>query len=461
MAYLVAVAIIALFLTAYFVFKPKIREEYSQVLSNKEFQSASKDFVKSLPLPKKSGGNVNADVYVTAIKSALRTLKRKRYREKFAEIIKFESGILALAKTDFSKLQDLASIDKLPRVVKIADFYLKSSNYKFFGERIANVINAQNEIRTLSFDEVESLSQAFLFCALKKIAFLLLDCKTVCKMMDVARKYSANKIEFDDSKIVKSLKNSRLFLSLCAEYSCFDSEECEERKRAYFEKMQENFENVFILIKNIERIDFTVFYAPLRILCKYESFDDSTKEERIGFLNLIKDICDKENLDDYLFAIRLDNYINTASGGHINVLRHSLFSFKVSLIVAKKSITTLAAALSSKTMMALIFGGNDKSKSDKSIIKNTKIENTFEKIGRYKTLNFGISVQNDRLRVKPVLPAKIESAAIKLCHNGVTHDILIERGKEKELYLDDTKLSGTSEIYLKEKPISVRVVLPS
>ena len=186
MAYLIAGLIVGAFLAVYLLLKPKIREEYSKTLSAGEYFDLSYQFAKSLPLPKKKGADLKAEYYLSAIKSSLRMLKRKRFAEKFACVVKMESAIKALTKLDFSTLCDLPSVDGVPRVVKIAEFCLKSNGYKFSGERIATIINNQNRVRTLSFDEILAFDKAFCFATVKKIAFLLEECKTVCKMMDLA-----------------------------------------------------------------------------------------------------------------------------------------------------------------------------------------------------------------------------------------------------------------------------------
>ena len=460
MAYLIAGVVVALFLALYLVSKPKIREEYSKVLSNDEYLDLSYNFVKSMSLPKNKGVDLHVDYFVSAIKSSLRILKTKRFKAKFDNVLKLEGAIRSLAKRDFSELNGLLSIDGTPRIVGIAEFCLKSNDFKFSGERIATIINNQNRVWTLSFDEILALDKAFLFVIVKKIAFLLEECKTVCKMMDLAKKCTKNKVDFENNKNFNALKNNKLFLSFCADYTKYASEECLQAQENFFANIENEFEKVFNLAKNIEKIDFSAFYAPLAILSRYESFDEASRAEKINFLKLLKLICDKENIDEYYYAIRLDNYQKTASAGHIDVFRAPLFSRKLSVVFARKDITSLSAALSSKTMMTLLFGGNNAEKPSNSILKINKFENTFEPVSRFKALNFGISIQNDRLKLRPHLPKDVESVEFVLKHCGVAHCVHIERGEIKQLYLDETKLTGTSEIYLKDKPLKIKLIIP-
>ena len=125
MAYLIAGVVVALFLALYLVCKPKIREEYSKVLSNDEYLDLSYNFVKSMSLPKNKGVDLHVDYFVSAIKSSLRMLKTKRFKAKFDNMLKLEGAIRSLAKRDFSELNGLLSIDGTPRIVRIAEFCLK------------------------------------------------------------------------------------------------------------------------------------------------------------------------------------------------------------------------------------------------------------------------------------------------------------------------------------------------
>ena len=67
--YAVAILIIVAFSLLYLAFKPKVRETYSRRIENfDEYLKASKTFVKSLPLPKKSTAKLNVNMYVSSIK---------------------------------------------------------------------------------------------------------------------------------------------------------------------------------------------------------------------------------------------------------------------------------------------------------------------------------------------------------------------------------------------------------
>lgn len=86
-------------------------------------------------------------------------------------------------------------------------------------------------------------------------------------------------------------------------------------------------------------------------------------------------------------------------------------------------------------------------------------ENTFEPIYKFQSLNFGISTSGGRLKISPHLPRQILSADIVFEENDTKNYLKIQRGDENALYLGNTKLSGTSQIKLSNKPLDILVVI--
>ena len=458
MIYAVSVLIILFFGVLYFVFKPRLREEYRVRISDfGTYSSECRAFVRSLPLPKHKAVKLNEIYFSQVIKKGVCKLKSVKDCEDFASLIEYLPSINAFSKCKFDDLNKLASIDGVPRIVKLADFCLSHSNFEFLDERIVSTLNLQNEFRTLCFDEITSLNSAFLFVLYKKLAFLMNNILILLKMKRIADKNARSTNLIKDEKTYKELKDSKLFLAFCAENGGFDSEVCKDAKRSYLKNVCQTLEKLFKCKAEIEKTDFSCFYLPLQVFSKYEAFENANAEEKRLFLRLVKELSDKENVDELLFAIRIDNYMKSASAGHKKVVGISFFDRQFSIISAKRDVSMLASALSSDTMMRLLFGSN----RPKTITKNAKFENTFAKINKFEAINLGICIADDKLTVKPHLPNCVESVSATIRHNDVSHTLDILRGKEKQLFLGNTKLSGTSIVKLGKTPIELTVVIPS
>lgn len=462
MIYALAVFIIGIFLMIFTISKPRLREEYSvRIADFDDFKTKGGEYVKTFSLPKQQGTKLNLEYYVSSIKSSLRTISRQKNKQYFQSILSYSAQIKEFAKQKFEDLSILPSIDGVPRVVKLAEFCLKSCDFAYDGERIAALINIQNAHKTLGFDDVLALNSAFLFVLIKKLAFLLNDLKIICKMKYIADKNAKTPYLIKDEKTYLQLKNSKIFLSFCDSRGLYDSQECVFARNEYILNIQNGICTVLQTKHKIEETDFSSFYTPLQIFCKYEAFDAATEEERSAFLKLVKKLSDKENIDEFLFAIRVDNFTKSANSAHIKVIRTGLFQHKLSAIFAKEGIAMLASALSSKTLITLLFGGNRVGKGDKTTLKSSIFENAFENIGRFKNINLGIFVQSGKMKMSPHLPSIIVRADILFDYEGTIHNLHILRGAEREVYLGKTKLTGTSIFKLTDKPLDITYILPN
>ena len=461
MIYALSAIVAVVFVLIILLVKPKLREEYCVRTQNfDDYTSSCRDFVCTMQTPKQSGGKLNANLYISAIKSSLRTLKRKQNKVVFQDILMFEPQIKEFFKQKFDSLEDLPCVDAIPRVVQIADFILKNSGYLHDAGRIAAAINIQNKHKTLCFDEISNFELAFRFVLLKKLAFVLENLKILAKMKRIADKNAKLPTALKEEKAYKQLKDSKLFLSFCADSLKYESEECLSSRRDFISKSKSMIELLFETATKISRTDFSCFYAPLQIFGKYESFVSAGECEKIKFLQLVKTLSDRENIDEFLFAIRIDNYMKSASAGHIGVARKALFGRQFSAICMKNGIALLAAGLSSRVMMNLLFGGQKCGNNSKTTLKNDKFENSFERISKFQTLNFGICIQNGKLKLSPYLPKFVESADVSFLHNGTLHTAHIKRGENKALFLGSTKLTGATIIKLTDKPLDLTYILP-
>ena len=460
MIYAVIVLIVAVFATLLILSKPKIREEYAVRISDlTTFETSYSTFVKSLPLPKKEPAKLGDVYYKASIRSSLRQISVKRYGRLFDEILNFKPQIQQLLSKSFESLSTLPMIDGIPRIVRIVDFCVKSSKNPFDEERISTVFNVQNEFRTLSYAEILAAKDAFCYVYLKRIAVVLQNVAVLAKMKRIADKYKKDSNSVTLEKSYKLLKESKLFLSFCADNVNFDSSACIEARNIFFEDVTNELTEIFSAYEQIKRVDFEKFYAPMQIFARYETFCNATSVEKSNFLSLVQELSDRENIDEYLFSIRVDNYLKSANFGHIKVVRSSVFGRKMSSIICQKDITSLGAGLSSNILMGLIFGGNSGKNNNPSTLKNGKIENSFEILVKFSNINFGISTKNDRLKISPCLPSFVKRADLSLLHKGTEHKVHIKRGDESALYLGNTKLIGTTNIVLSDKPLDVTCII--
>jgi len=457
MEYGVSAAIVAIFVIIYFFTRPKVRPLYYDFYDELYFTTAAEEYIKALPLPKEGSKN-ESKKYASSIKSVMRKLKMRRYGDFFAKFFEFEDEIKSLLKTDFTKLDELPSVNGEPRAACIARFCLAHSDYVFDESRVKCTIDAQNKLRTLSFCEIEAMRLAFTYVLIEKLCYVYKQLDTLARVHSLAAKYVYNPVLLSGK--YKKLTKSRLFLSICAINAGY--------RMDYFGKLHADVIDSFVLliksilatVKHISEYDFSRFYTPLEILDKFEVFSEAPSSTKNAFLNLVREASDKENLDEFMYVIRLEKYMRSASAGHMNVNKLNLMSRSFFVINQKRDITMLAAALSSRHFMNLYFTPNIRKRRGKSIAKMVEYENTYEPIYKFYTVNFGISTSGGKLRISPNLPRQIESADVVFSAYGVENSLHIRRGEEKELFLGATKISGVEQIRLGDKPLDITVKIP-
>lgn len=453
MEYAISAIVTALFLTIYILRQARLSPVFCE-RAGEDFAREASVYVRALKLPSK-GSAVSSTKFKAYIKYALWRLKRKRYGDMFAKFIK-NSDELPL-KADFDKLNALPSVDGEPRMVKLARFCLTRSNCNFDCDKVREVLEAQNHFRTLSFCEIEAAPLAFKFAALEMTAYLYLKLVAVAKCFDIAIRYlkSGGRLP----KRHKKLAKSTLFLSLCANIAHYKEDSFVLAYQNCMDNLEREYSSLINAAKMAESFDFVPYYTPLEIFDKYEAFSSAESGAKRAFLNLIGELSDKENLDEFLFAIRLDKYMKSASSGHMRIKRVGAFNSSLCLIRQKKDIAMLGAALSSHFYMKLYFEPEKRGIKRKSITKIAEYENSFEPIYKFKTINLGISTKNGRLKLSPKLPPNILRADIDFAHLGVKHQLTISRGEERSLFVNGTKLEGTDEIRLSSEPLKIDLVI--
>ncbi len=457
MVYALTFSITAFFILLYIILRKPDRERHYFTLSDEEYRKECKRFVHALPLPQKSG-STNDKRYKRTIRFLSKKLKMKRYKGIFDDFLENIKTFDILLKTDYSALENVASVNGEARCVALARFCLANSDYIFTNDRFRIIAECQNRFRSLTFAEILSMKEAFLYVLLEKLYFIYMGLDSIARVMKYAKAYV-----FDGgnskSKKLKGYSRSKLFLSLCAiEIDCI-SEGKQEALREVIDELYTSYSHVLRSIGDVLCFDFSRFYSPLEIYDKFSSFSNADENAKEAFLKLAASLSDKENLDEFMYAIRVEKYMQSASAGHIAVARGDFLGKRFSIIKCKKDISLIGLGLKSDFLMRALFSQNKNAKKKNTISKFIDFENSFEPIYKFNNINFGISTQNGALKILPRLPNNVVRADVRFVENGVEHALHVIRGDKEEIYLGSTRLKGTGYIRLSDKPLDVTVVV--
>lgn len=456
MAYILTAIVVSVFLIGYLLVKKRPQEECFSTLKDTEYIEKCKAFVFDMQTPTK-GSSIKDAYYKRHIKMLLFLLKQKKYKGLFSDFCDDRQTIDVILKIDFAKLCDNPGVNRQPRNVSLAKLCLSSADWIFTEDRVRTLVNEQNKFKTLTFCEISTMKEAFLYAILEKTYFVLENLNTIAKVEKIARKYVRDSEFVQSNKKYKSYSKSKLFLELCmieANYTKSNKGSLD----GVIDGLYATFAHLSDSIQSVLHFDFSRYYTPLEIYDKFESFESASEKEKYAFLSLASKLSDKENLDEFMYAIRLEKYMQSASAGHNKVKKISLLSACVCIIAHKKDISMLAAALNSDFFMSIFFGCK-KITTNKSISKIIDFENSFEPIYKFENLNFGISTSGNVLRVCPHLPRNIVKADVVFENNGINHSMHLKRGDDTKVYLGNTNIEGTKFIKLSDKPIDVTIIV--
>lgn len=458
MVYAITIAVVGIFFIAYLLTREKPREVFYECLNEDEYLTASKQFIRLQPLPEESG-NINDKYYKRNIRLSNLRLKQKKYKRLFADFLESEQQIQVLLKTKYDKLSELPSIDGEARCVKLARFCLANSDYIFISDRVKTLFDEQNRMRTLTFPETMAMKEAFLYVLLEKCYYIFQSLTTLTKAMKIAKKYVNDNGNVFMDKVYKEYAKSKLFLSLCAIEANYSGETHKKAFADVIDCLYHSFSRVLDSVQSVLYYDFSVHYSPLEIFDKFENFSNATETQKINFLTLFSKLSDKENLDEFMYAIRAEKYMDSSSSGHVKVTSVNVLGNKFCVIRHKQDMSMLAASLRNDIFMKVYFDNEKASKNRSSISKIVDFENTFEPIYKFSNVNFGLSTQNGILKISPHLPKNIMSANVIFQENGTEHQIQILKGNEEKIYLGNTQIKGTHLIKLSDKPMQLKVIV--
>lgn len=451
MEYAISAAIVVIFVLIYLLTKNRVRPLIYEIVPDDLFDIYAKSLI-TLPDGKNT---LNAAAYARHIKWVMLKISRKKYDGFADDIVREKEFINEISKMKFNEA--LPSVNGVPRALILARAALGSMGGEFSEERVAKIMSMQNAAHTITYEEIAAMKNVFCFAVLTDLSRLLESYNTLIKIRKIAARYVGRPIKLPKRYI--KLSKSALFLSICADVADYRADEYGTTLSNALDALRNKLTTVKSSYRSIVAYDFSRYYIPLEIYTKYEVFADADVGSKSGFLSLAGRLSDRENVDEFIFAVRVDKYMHSASSGHMDVKKLSIFNRRVRVISQKEDISMLAAALGSRYFMQLFFKDNSNKKIG-SISKNNDFENSFEPIYRYHTVNFGISTKGGRLRLSPHLPPQVVSADVVFSSGNTLNNLRIERGKERALFLGDTRLEGTDEIRLGRKPLSVRMTVP-
>lgn len=454
MAYALTSFVVLLFLTLYFILKKQPREEYIPTLKEDEYLAKCKEFAYAVQSPKE-GGQTNDKHYKMRIKLLIRKLKNKKYKGIFAAFCEDKNFVDAINKVDFSPLCDLASVDGVPRVVLLAKLCLASTDYIFTQDRFKTLAKEQNRVKTLTFFEINAMKEAFLYVILEKLYFIFENLNTLARVLKLAKKYVKDSRFVAGDKKYKQYSKSKLFLELCMIESNYSHSE-KSTLEGIIDEIYATYSRLLGSVQSVLCFDFSSFYSPLEIYDKFDCFQNATEKQKFEFLALASRLSDEENLDEFMYAIRVEKYMHSASAGHSKVKKVSFFGKTFCVISHKRDIAMLAAGLRSDFFMRVFFSGNNTA-TNKSISKIVDFENSFEPIYKFENLNFGISTVGDVLQISPHLPKNVVEANVVFENKGINHNLRLKRGDDTRVYLGQTRIEGTKYIRLANKPLDITV----
>lgn len=453
MAYALTIIITLFFLILYLLFKQKDREVYAKTFDDDQYKCECGKFVREVSVVS-DGGSIKQSKL--KIKYLLFLLKRKKYKGIFDDFCDKPNILKSVLKVDFSCLENLPFIQNQPRCVALAHFMLCHSEYIFSQDRFETLANEQNKIHTLTYSEISHMKEAFLYVLLEKTVYLLENLSAIAKVIKLAQKYIKDNGNVNLNKKYKSFAKSKLFLDLCMIEAGYSNKDDVQTLQNVIDSLYMTYSRVLLSMECVLNFDFSRYYTPLEILDKYACFSMASEVQKHNFLTLLEKLSKDENVDEFMYTIRLDKYVGTATRVQTRVKRISLFNLSICVLSRKKDISMLTAGLTSDFFMGTFFSKKSKNKQN-SILKMFDFENTFEPVYKFENVNFGISTKNNILNVNPHLPKQILSADVVFCYNDTNHTLHLVRSNDHGIFLGNTKIEGTHYIRLGNKPLDIVV----
>ena len=454
MEYAIAGGVTLIFVLIYIFTRPKKRERFSRALKEEEFSEAARELARSLPPPKDGGGDIAEGKDARAVKKALSLSGRQWADEGLARLFLIlkdrKDDVKVLLKEDLSSLQDLPSVGGRPRAVILAETVLENSRYIFCEDRVDIATEAFNAARTLTFSETANMKKAFEHVLIRKLSFLCARLGEICRLKRFAERAAKHPRMYSGK--AKRLK-SVIFSRFAAGELGYDTGKFEERYLALTDELAFYLNNVFDALDNVAIFDFSAYYEPCGILARFDPYVSASPKARENFAEKLCALSTRENLDEYAYAVRLENFGEYGKLPPFAVKRLKVAGGTLVLAHFSDDLLLLARALSSPVMMEFLFGEGS-GKKGKSILKIAKIKSSFMPKRRAEEESCGIKIRGDTL-FPPILPREAERTECVIVHNGVRHLVRAERSLEPWVRVNGTLMTGVPAVTLGQIPLDV------
>lgn len=454
MEYAIAGGVTAVFILLYLITRPRERDSFTSAMNEEDYIAYARETARSLDAPSDGGNRINAAPYKRKVGKALRRAEKEcgdaELKRLYTVLSDRKEDIEQLMKKDFTVLQDLPGVKGRARCVLVAETVLERSRYIFCADRVEIAAEAFNAARTLTYSEIDAMQTAFEFVLLRKLAFL---CERLTVTDDVrkeALRVAKRPRLRANTKKCKMMRGT-VFSRFCAGEMGYDTEKFDKAYLALTDELAFYLNNVIDSLDNAAIFDFSVYYEPCGILARFDAYASAPAETRAAFAKKLGELSTAENLDEYAYAVRLENYGDYGKLSAVSVRRAAVGRGSAVLARFPGDLTTLARALSSPVFMQLIFGQSGK---NESILKNVKIKSGFMPKSRVTSANFGINIKGDRLSVSPEFPPELEEAECVVVHKGVRHKVRIERGGGG-VTVNGTLMTGVPSVTLGGIPLNI------
>ncbi len=458
MEYLIAGIVTFAFFTLYLIGKSKQREEFSKLLSDEKYVIKLK---KIADFQAVKSGNLTYDVkpFYKKIKKARKLAEKsdcdelKILSELLKQVEKHAKGV-----KNCDDISDLPCIKNLSRMEIIAKTALSSCEFNIIEDKIATAFETFNKISTVTFDEIKIADKVFEYVLLEKAGFLASRVLTIEKIRKIAEKISKNPKKYEKSKIYRILKDNNVFLHFS---SSFRGEVTPSADAVYFDVAYSTRRILSSIADSLERLSafsFYRFYRPLEILHSYDVFRESGADEKISFMTELCRQSTKLNIDEYVYALTIENYLNRAVPTPIGAKKIQTPESAVYVFRQKRNLIMLCRALSSREMTSLFF--KNPRKNQNSILKSALFKNTFAPFTSKNTLKFGVSILGDNLFLEPSISSEFEKIDLDFSHDGVKHHVTILPSCVETLSVNGTKMKGIPCVKLGKTPLVVELKTP-
>lgn len=369
MEYAVSITVTIIFILLYAITKRTEREGFSKYTSENEYSYLLEKQLKNFDLPSKNGKKeYSVTKFIRKIKYAsflckLHTKKHHTFNrpyikelEFFQQIVEGNKSILKkISKLDFSKLDEMPSNSKSPRIETMWRFVLEGNNFEFSENRLSLTFDFFNKISTITFPEIQNFKLMANYILVEKMNFVATRIQNLIRVANYAQRVVAHPRFYERRKFYGQVKTNNIFLHFSSSLQNLD---CPSADLVYYdviENINRISQTIFNELEYVEFYDFSKFYTPIKFLNNFIVFCDAPYDTQISFLTELSHQSSLLNIDELAYTYSLIKYFKREELLFFKTNRFQLFGRFVNFTAFKSNMKTLSIALKSTMAMNLIF----------------------------------------------------------------------------------------------------------